>query len=95
METLLVSSSTTIEEGLVQIRFSFSVRKGPNEVVTSTVGKRFQAEIERQLEADIPVWENKIYVDPPLLCAGDGPIGIYRKWCRQFYSMPMPEHLKS
>jgi hypothetical protein len=59
------------------------------------VGKHYIAEIERQLEQDIPIWENKIYVHPPLLVEGDGPIGIYRKWCRQFYTStsaaPAPE----
>jgi phenylpropionate dioxygenase-like ring-hydroxylating dioxygenase large terminal subunit len=94
VETLLLSSATAIDEDFVQIRFTFTVRKGPNDMVTSTVGEKFKAEIARQLEADIPVWENKKYIDPPLLCDGDGPVGIYRKWAKQFYTMPMPEHLK-
>ena len=34
---------------------------------------------------DISVWENKIYLHPPALAKGDGPIGRYRAWCRQFY----------
>ena len=95
VETLLLSSATTIDEDFVEIRFTFTVRKGPNEMVTSTVGQKFREEIARQLEADIPVWENKKYIDPPLLVDGDGPIGIYRKWAKQFYSMPMPAHLRS
>lgn len=34
---------------------------------------------------DFEVWENKIYVDPPVLAKGDGPVGPYRRYCRQFY----------
>ena len=34
---------------------------------------------------DFEVWENKIYVDPPALAKGDGPIGLYRRYCKQFY----------
>ena len=34
---------------------------------------------------DFPIWENKAYMDKPLLVGGDGPIGRYRRWCRQFY----------
>ncbi|WP_328475523.1 Rieske (2Fe-2S) protein [Streptomyces sp. NBC_00377] len=34
---------------------------------------------------DVPLWNAKRYKDPPHLAAGDGPIGRYRKWCRQFY----------
>jgi hypothetical protein len=52
------------------------------------VGRAFVAEIDRQLQQDIPIWENKIYVNPPLLSDVDGPIGVFRKWCRQFYSSP-------
>ena len=34
---------------------------------------------------DFKVWENKIYIDPPVLAKGDGPVAQYRMWCRQFY----------
>jgi hypothetical protein len=42
-------------------------------------------EISRQLEQDKPVWENKVYLDRPLICEGDGPIGQFRRWAAQFY----------
>jgi 3-ketosteroid 9alpha-monooxygenase subunit A len=86
VETLLVSSATTIDEDHVELRFAFTVRKLVDGDVTSTVGRAFIAEIERQLAQDIPIWENKIYVHPPVLCDGDGPIGIFRRWAKQFYS---------
>lgn len=34
---------------------------------------------------DFPIWENKAYVDRPLLSAADGPIGPFRRWAKQFY----------
>lgn len=34
---------------------------------------------------DFPIWENKAYVERPKLAVGDGPIGRYRTWARQFY----------
>jgi nitrite reductase/ring-hydroxylating ferredoxin subunit len=34
---------------------------------------------------DIEIWENKAYLHPPALARGDGPLGRYRSWCRQFY----------
>jgi hypothetical protein len=52
------------------------------------VGKAFVAEVTRQLEQDIPIWENKVQYEKPLLCDGDGPIGIFRRWCTQFYCWP-------
>lgn len=34
---------------------------------------------------DYDIWANKRYVHPPALAEGDGPIGKYRNWARQFY----------
>lgn len=33
---------------------------------------------------DVPIWSKKIHVHPPALAQGDGPIGRYRSWARQF-----------
>jgi 3-ketosteroid 9alpha-monooxygenase subunit A len=86
VETLLVSSSTPIDEDLIELRFAFTLKKMVNEGVTNTVGAAFQREVNRQLEQDIPIWENKIYVHPPVLVDGDGPIGLFRRWAKQFYT---------
>ena len=88
VETLLVNSVTPIDGEYVDCRFAFTVKKGPNEMVTQTVAAKFQEEIKRQLEADIPIWENKAYLPNPLIVKNDGPIGIYRRWVRRFYSEP-------
>jgi nitrite reductase/ring-hydroxylating ferredoxin subunit len=34
---------------------------------------------------DFVIWENKRYVQPPALAEGDGPVGRFRQWARQFY----------
>ena len=49
------------------------------------IGQAFVKEVNRQFTDDIPIWENKIYVDKPNLCDGDGPIARFRKWAQQFY----------
>lgn len=87
VETLLLSSATPVEHEKSELFFAFTVRdigKG----ITGGVGKAFMAEISRQLEQDIPIWENKIYIHPPVLCDGDGPIGPFRGWSKQFYPKP-------
>ena len=88
VETLLVSSMCAIDDETVDVRFSFTIKKLPDRDVTQGVGKAFIKEVTRQLEQDIPIWEHKQYMDPPVLCDGDGPIGLFRKWSRQFYTMP-------
>ena len=34
---------------------------------------------------DVEIWHNKIRVDNPLLCDGDGPLNLLRDWYNQFY----------
>jgi hypothetical protein len=85
VETLLVAGVTPIDDDYVDVRFAFTLKKLPSGEATSTVGAAFIREIERQLGQDIPIWENKVYVNPPLLVEADGPIGIFRRWCKQFY----------
>jgi 3-ketosteroid 9alpha-monooxygenase subunit A len=88
VETLLVSSMTAIDDEHIDLRFNFSIKKLPDKDVTQGVGKAFIKEVSRQLEQDIPIWEHKVYFEHPVLCDGDGPIGLFRKWSRQFYSQP-------
>ncbi len=85
VDTLIVSSVTPIDGEYVDVRFSFKTKKLANEQATTGVGKAFIAEIERQMGQDIPIWENKIMRSPPVLCDGDGPIGLFRRWSKQFY----------
>jgi hypothetical protein len=47
----------------------------------------------------VRIWEHKRYLARPALAAGDGPLGLYRKWTRQFYSAEAgagwPPHLRN
>lgn len=86
VETLLVSSVTPVEERLCDVRFSFMVKRLGDRSTTKGVGRAFIAEIEKQMNQDIPIWENKAFLSRPVLCDGDGPIGLYRRWVTQFYS---------
>ncbi len=92
VDTLLLACVTPVEEGLVEANFAFSVKKLGSENATRGVGKALIADIEKQMREDTPIWENKRYNEKPLLCDGDGPIGPYRRWARQFYSEPV-DHL--
>jgi 3-ketosteroid 9alpha-monooxygenase subunit A len=85
VETLLVSSAAPIDRDHTELWFAFTVKMTLGRSISKGVGKAFVAEISRQLEQVIPIWENKQYLDRPVLCDGDGPIGLYRTWSRQFY----------
>ncbi len=40
----------------------------------------------QEVEQDFAIWKNKTFVHPPALARGDGPVGQYRSWSRQFYA---------
>ena len=84
-ESLLVGCATAVDEETVHLRLSLTVRKSADADITQSVGDAFMREVHRQLEEDTPIWENKAYVEHPLLVDGDGPIGLFRAWTRQFY----------
>lgn len=86
VETSLVTSVTPIDGEFVDVRFSFSVKSLGDERTTRGVGKALIADIDKQMREDIPIWENKAFLERPVLCDGDGPIGVFRSWCKQFYS---------
>jgi nitrite reductase/ring-hydroxylating ferredoxin subunit len=85
IETLLITTITPIDEQHVDARFTFSVKKLPDENATRTVGEGFIAELSAQVEEDIRIWESKSFVTQPILVAEDAPIAAFRRWARQFY----------
>ena len=85
VNTVVVVGGTPIDEEYVHNRLSFMVKKLESEEATQGVGRAFVDEISRQFEEDMPIWENKVYWDRPVLCDGDGPIAALRKWGAQFY----------
>jgi phenylpropionate dioxygenase-like ring-hydroxylating dioxygenase large terminal subunit len=86
VETLLLITGAPVDDELHRTTIRFSVKKlGDNEEATANVGRAFVAEIERQYGQDIPIWENKIHLERPVLCDGDGPIALLRRFYRQFY----------
>lgn len=57
----------------------------PEPILTRLVRMFFMKGFENDINQDFDIWENKGYVLRPHLAKGDGPIGIYRRYCRQFY----------
>jgi phenylpropionate dioxygenase-like ring-hydroxylating dioxygenase large terminal subunit len=85
VETTVVIGGTPIDEDHLHNRMSFMVKKLDNEAATAGIGQAFVNEISRQFTEDMPIWENKVYWERPVLCDGDGPIALLRKWGSQFY----------
>ena len=85
-ETLELAYTTPIDETRLRTRYAFTQPRVDGEDPKGGVAAAIIRDIVKQMNEDIPIWENKQYVAKPTLCDGDGPIAEYRRWCRQFYS---------
>lgn len=84
-DTLMQGTVTPIDANRVHLRFAFIQPKDQHET-QQVMATALMEEITRQVQQDIPIWENKIYQPDPVLCDGDGPIAKHRKWFSQFYA---------
>ncbi len=80
-----VSSVTPVDEENVHIRWVFIFPKSMEKF-----SPRMISEFVKQVGEDVPIWENKVYVEKPLLIKGDGPIIEFRHWAKQFYGEEVP-----
>jgi nitrite reductase/ring-hydroxylating ferredoxin subunit len=79
-----------VDEERIELRLGTQTRRLPWGPFISTPMTRLLRDIVFkavcvEVEQDIPIWENKVYVEPPALAKGDGPVAAYRSWARQFY----------
>ncbi len=82
---LFLTTVTPIDDEYVDARFIVTMKKKGGPEVTEMIFKRIMEDEEQQVRRDIQIWENKSFPNPPLLCDGDGPVGMFRKWAKQFY----------
>ena len=81
-----LTSNTPIDEEMTDVRFSMMTPRSLPDDPDGTVSRANAHGTAMAFEEDIPIWEHKIYRDPPLLCDGDRSISRYRRWARQFYA---------
>jgi putative sterol carrier protein len=77
--------STPIDGDRIAIFGVANTREMPDPVYTAEIDEIFWAAFVADFQKDFPIWEQKTYLERPLLAGGDGPIGRYRRWARQFY----------
>ncbi|MFP3901131.1 MAG: Rieske 2Fe-2S domain-containing protein [Acidimicrobiia bacterium] len=77
-----LSSTTPIEEDSVDVRWVFTAPKAAGEDAVHAAAESFCAGVSQ----DIPIWENKVYRDPPVITRTEKLILEHRRWSRQFYS---------
>ena len=83
-----LSSTTPIDEENLLVRWLFTAPKSVGEQVARASADGFCGGVSQ----DIPIWENKIYKDPPVLRTMEKAVIEHRRWCRQFYSFVDETH---
>lgn len=86
---------TPLDGERVELNLAVSVKR-----TAATASRRFTLvedaarallirQFERELLKDKAFWESKRYLARPAIDASDGPIGEFRRYCRQFYPVPL------
>jgi len=78
---------TPVERDSCELRFSFTHPKfEPGSFEDKVIQQAIAGTIgQTGVEGDIPIWHNKIHRARPILCDGDGPVLMFRKYFSQFY----------
>ncbi|MCA9699357.1 MAG: Rieske 2Fe-2S domain-containing protein [Myxococcales bacterium] len=76
---------TPVDESHIDIRGIIHVRPTDDPEFTQELADVFYRAYVVDFARDFPIWENKRYLTRPVLAKGDGPVGLYRRWCTQFY----------
>jgi 3-ketosteroid 9alpha-monooxygenase subunit A len=86
IEMLTYITQTPVDEELTEVNLLFSMKALPDEKATESISELNDRITNEQFTQDVPIWENKVYRDRPVITQNDGPVREYRRWFRQFYS---------
>jgi nitrite reductase/ring-hydroxylating ferredoxin subunit len=87
VEMLTYITQTPIDEEFTEVNLLFSMRRLQDDKSTESISELNDQITNLQFTQDVPIWENKIYRERPIISKIDGPIVQYRRWFRQFYSV--------
>lgn len=87
VESILMNSHTPIDANSFELRFGVLVKKFPgmDDAACAEMVKGYVDLTNMAFGQDVEIWHNKVRVDNPLLCDGDGPVIQNRRWYEQFY----------
>jgi nitrite reductase/ring-hydroxylating ferredoxin subunit len=83
-----LSSTTPVDEENLLVRWLFTAPRSLGEKHLHDMADLFCGGVSQ----DIPIWENKIYKDPPVLRPMEKGVIEHRRWCRRFYSYVDESH---
>lgn len=90
--------STPVGDGEIDLRIALCLHREidlgrrfprlaaiPPRMLSTVMPPLLMQAFSRDVRQDFAIWQNKRYLERPALAHGDGPIGPYRRWARQFY----------
>jgi nitrite reductase/ring-hydroxylating ferredoxin subunit len=86
LEMLTYIAQTPIDDQFTEVNLLFSMKRLEDEESTDSISELNDQITNLQFTQDVPIWENKVYRERPIITKIDGPVANYRRWFRQFYS---------
>ena len=84
---VFLSSTTPLDEENVKVRWVFSAPGALGDDAAKNAADGLCAGVSQ----DLPIWENKRYVDRPVVTKSEKKLLEQRQWALQFYSNYAPE----
>jgi phenylpropionate dioxygenase-like ring-hydroxylating dioxygenase large terminal subunit len=84
-ESCTLLTATPIDEHTVEARYTFLVLRDEETGEMSRIGVGMMRDFIKQIQQDIPIWENKVYRAKPQLARGEQAIITFRKWATTCY----------
>jgi phenylpropionate dioxygenase-like ring-hydroxylating dioxygenase large terminal subunit len=96
----VITHCTPIKPGRVQFRVGTVIDLKHLPLLRGAAGRRVarhlsqlltvlaQRQVCQDASLDVSIWHHQRHCEHPRLAQGDGPIGRYRQWVRQFYTEP-------
>ena len=77
-------TQTPVDNEITGVGLHFSMKRLDDQASTDAVAELNDQVTNLQFAQDVPIWENKIYRERPILTKVDGPVTQYRRWFSQF-----------
>lgn len=89
---LFLATVTPVELDTVDAKFAIALKRlSKDEETNERVLNKIVEDEAEQVARDLPIWNNKVFVDPPMLTDNDSAIGPLRRWSREFYTSTVAE----
>jgi 3-ketosteroid 9alpha-monooxygenase subunit A len=87
IRSMLITCNTPIDTNSFRLHYGVLVERVPGlgEAENRAIAEQYVQQANAALLEDVAIWDNKVRIDNPVLCEGDGPIYQARRWYQQFY----------